>query len=1083
MEPPILCIRLFGELDLRHGEAPLPPLASARAKSLLAYLLLHQEAPQPRQRLAFLLWPDSTEPQAHTNLRHVLHNLRRTLPDPDRFLHVTPRTLQWRVDAPCWLDVAAFEAALARAGQEAAVGGLAALQEAVELYTGDLLEGCYDEWLLGEREQLRQRCIAALERLTEVLEARRDYAQAILYAERLLRQDPLHEETYRLLMRLHNARGDRARALRVYHVCAATLERELGIHPSTPTREAYETLLTLEQDHAAAVHQPERVGGPQLVGRVHEWTRLTALWRAAERGRAQFVLVTGEPGIGKTRLIEEFRSWCAHRGAVTADARSYPAEGALAYGPVVAWLRSEALEMRRERLDRARLTELARLLPELLSEVPDLVRPEPLPESDQRQRLFDAIARAILAPGVPLLLVADDLHWCDRETLQFLHYLLRVEPGARLLVAASARREEIDRQHSLNDLVVGLHALECFTEIELGRFTQEETAVLAERIVGHPLGQPEEARLYAETEGNPLFVVEALRAGWMSGHVGRGWMSPRVQIVIESRLAQLSEPARELAGLAATIGRAFTTDVLAVASEADEATLVRCLDELWRRRIVREHGANTYDFSHDKIREVAYAMQGPARRRHHHLRIARALERVYAADPGPVSGELAAHYEQAGAAVQAITWYERAAEVAQQMHAGHEAVRLLDRALDLLRTLPSGRERDARELQIFTGLLGPLGTVEGYTSARMMQVHQRALALTQQLGVDPVPPLLRSLAVASLCQEDFEAARQAGEHLQARGERDADDVLLVEAAYTLGIAAFWSGELDAARRHFEAAVEGYRPDHRRAHLVWYGQDPKVLCLSRLGNTRWLLGYPDEAVHARDAALALAGEIEHPASRATALVFAAILALDMRDLECLRQYVAMLDTERSAPEARYAQGQANATAAGALNGLIDVLDGRSEAGITRIRRVLDELPRAGYAPGQRATMARLLVEARAAAGDMRAALVAADQALAMTSICVWEADIRRRRAEFLAALGAPRSDVEAEIGRALQVARCQGARSLELRAAASLLRYRLDCCDGAGTGEARHRLAQIVGAFPVGQDTYDLREAATLLARR
>jgi DNA-binding SARP family transcriptional activator len=136
MEAPTLRIRLFGALDLRLEDASLPPLESGRAESLLAYLLLHHETPQARQHLAFLLWPDSTEAQARTNLRHVLHNLRRALPALDNYLDVTPRTLQWRAGAPFWLDVAAFEAAVARAERETADDGLAALQEAVELYRG-----------------------------------------------------------------------------------------------------------------------------------------------------------------------------------------------------------------------------------------------------------------------------------------------------------------------------------------------------------------------------------------------------------------------------------------------------------------------------------------------------------------------------------------------------------------------------------------------------------------------------------------------------------------------------------------------------------------------------------------------------------------------------------------------------------------------------------------------------------------------------------------------------------------------------------------------------------------------------------
>jgi Bacterial transcriptional activator domain len=182
-----LRIRLLGGLDLRQGEVALPPLGSARAESLLALLRLHQEAAQPRQRLAFLLWPDSSEGQARTNLRHLLHVLRRALPEPDRFLEVTPRTLRWRPDAPCWLDMAAFDAALARSERDPG-GAEAALSEAVELYAGDLLQGSYDEWLAEERERLRQRYLQALERLVELLEARGDLAAATGRAERLLRE-------------------------------------------------------------------------------------------------------------------------------------------------------------------------------------------------------------------------------------------------------------------------------------------------------------------------------------------------------------------------------------------------------------------------------------------------------------------------------------------------------------------------------------------------------------------------------------------------------------------------------------------------------------------------------------------------------------------------------------------------------------------------------------------------------------------------------------------------------------------------------------------------------------------------------
>jgi DNA-binding SARP family transcriptional activator len=238
---------------------------------------------------------------------------------------VTPRTLAWRADSPFWLDVAAFE--------ELADGDPEALAGAVALYRGDLLEGLDDEWLAEGRERLRRRCLQALERLVALLAERGDHAGAIPYAERLLRQDPLQEAAWRTLMGLHDARGDRARALHAYHACAATLERELGVEPSPPIRRAYEALLGGRESPDSAGPAAARagpLGGPPLVGRAAQQAGLQALWRAAERGQARLVVVTGEAGIGKTRLVEELRTWCARRGVAPADARSYPAEGALA---------------------------------------------------------------------------------------------------------------------------------------------------------------------------------------------------------------------------------------------------------------------------------------------------------------------------------------------------------------------------------------------------------------------------------------------------------------------------------------------------------------------------------------------------------------------------------------------------------------------------------------------------------------------------------------------------------------------------------------------------------------------------------
>ena len=389
------------------------------------------------------------------------------------------------------------------------------------------------------------------------------------------------------------------------------------------------------------------------MGRAPERAQLSALWRSASRGRAQLVLVTGEPGVGKSRLVEELRSWCAHAGAITAEARAYAAEGAVAYAPIVAWLRAEAIAARLRRLPRAHVIELARLLPELQTDMPGLPPPEPLSEAELRQRLFSSVSQAFRAVGAPLLLVADDVQWFDPPSLQLLHYLVRSEPGSALLIAATARREELDPRDPVGELCAGLQALERFSEIELGRLSRADTELLAERMIGAPLDHAEAERLFADSEGNPLFLVEAVQAGTegaISASPRSGGAVGRVQAVIAARLTRLSSAASELAGIAATIGREFSARVLADASDLEDQAFVGGLDELWRRGIVRAYELETYDFSHGRIREAAYQALGPAQRRRYHLRVARALERAHAGDLDAASSLLAAQYEAAGAA-------------------------------------------------------------------------------------------------------------------------------------------------------------------------------------------------------------------------------------------------------------------------------------------------------------------------------------------------------------------------------------------------------------------------------------------------
>src|SRR5438128_12210762 len=248
---PTLHIHLLGDFLLVSGDTTVTTVNLARLQSLLAYLVLHRTAPQARSHLAFLLWSDSDEAQAYSNLRKLLHQLRQALPHADHFLHADRHHLQWlpeHANASWTLDVLDFEQALARAEQVEQAQDTNALRQAleqvVELYRGDLLPSSYDEWILPERDRLRQLFLQAAERLIALLEEERDYDAAITTAQQLLRQDPLHEASYRQLMRLYALRGDRAAALRVYHTCVTVLARELGPQPSEVTRAVYDSLLT-----------------------------------------------------------------------------------------------------------------------------------------------------------------------------------------------------------------------------------------------------------------------------------------------------------------------------------------------------------------------------------------------------------------------------------------------------------------------------------------------------------------------------------------------------------------------------------------------------------------------------------------------------------------------------------------------------------------------------------------------------------------------------------------------------------------------------------------------------------------------
>src|SRR5438477_12959780 len=302
MTMPTLNLRLLGDFSLLYNDQQVTNLNTTRLRSLLAYLVLHRDVPQQRQHLAFLFWPNTTEAQARNNLRQLLHQLRQAFPAVEHFLSANTHTLHWHPVTPFHLDVAEFEqtlnladAATRRNDQHALQ---AALEQADRLYRGELLPGCYDEWILPERELLRRRHLQVLEQLLRLFEVQGDTVTAIRYAQRLIGLDPLSEDLSRRLMRLFALNNDRASALHVYHTCVTTLQRELGVDPDPATQEAYERLMQQETPVIPArAQQPLLAATPTLIGRAREGEQLHNAWHHATTAEPHFVLVTGDAGL------------------------------------------------------------------------------------------------------------------------------------------------------------------------------------------------------------------------------------------------------------------------------------------------------------------------------------------------------------------------------------------------------------------------------------------------------------------------------------------------------------------------------------------------------------------------------------------------------------------------------------------------------------------------------------------------------------------------------------------------------------------------------------------------------------------
>lgn len=1089
----ILHIRLLGGFSLVFGTTPVLGVNTARLQSLLAYLILHAASPQSRQYVAFLLWPDAQESHARNNLRQLLYQLRHALPDPDRFLFADANVVHWQIDEAQTVDVQLFKRALAQADTAEQLGDLSVLrhwlEHALSYYQGDLLPSCYDDWITPERDRLRQQAHDAHRRLVRVLESQREYAAALQTAQHLLQLDPLDEDTYILLMRLHSLNQDRQGVRRIYQSAVETLRRELGVEPGEALRQAYERLQHTAETYPSSVVREASAGTLlTLVGRQAEWLQLQATWQRAARGEAQLALVTGEAGIGKSRLAEELFNWVKQQGGAAAYTRCYAAEGSLLLAPVTEWLRSGALYPRLASLDRLWLTEVARVLPEILTERADLARPEPISEYGQRQRFFEALARAVLAAPGPCLLWIDDLQWCDLETLEWLHFLLRFKPHSPLLVLGTARSEESPPDHPLTALVRQLRNEDRLVSIELSPLDAAETAKLASQVAGQGISAAAALRLYHETEGNPLFVVETVRAGMGSAMEDEAatfsaqaahdshTLPPRVYAVIAGRLAQLSPSARKVAEVGAAIGRAFTLDVLRHAANEDEESVIRALDELWQKRILREQSINLFDFTHDKLRDVAYAETSAPQRRLLHRRIAQTLEALNADDLDPVSAQVAAQYEQAGMFQQAIPYYQRAGSVAASVYANEDAINLLTRGLALLSQLPPSAKRDTQELTLQLALAPLYRITKGWASPEIESLMNRALVLSDKVGdiVQRVQTLygLQSMYVvaARLEKVEYTYAEMLKLFMQTQGNPPAFAALMHAGA------KLHMGHLVEAREQFERIVAVRDDKHIRD--LQESQGVNYLAHGHAWNSHavWCLGYPQTALQWATAAVQLAREFAQPFNQALTITYLAMLQelrADMETFHAHAEEALVLTHEYKAPYyhawasilAHFARAWQQ-TDSGSLARLRDAIRDFTETGARlRLPYYLSLLARACYK-----------------AGELEEGLAVIEQALSeslQNNERWWDTELHRLRGELMWAQGADVSDIEAAFQRAVNIAQAQQAKSLELRAATSLARLWQAISRSA---DAKRLLTPLVGRFTEGLDTPDWQAAQALIAQ-
>ena len=707
----MLRVRLFGSGRLFDGDAEIKLPSRLWTLPLLSYVILHRGESVPRSRVAFALWPDEPEEEALQNLRRNLHRLLKALPaapEANPWIASDAESIAWNESSDCELDVAEFERLRADP---------ATVERATSLYSGDLLEDIYDDWVGAERERLRRLYLEDLTGLVLAGRSRRAFADAASFARRLLDADPWREDIVRQIMSVRYEAGDAAGALGEFDRFARALRAEMNVAPMPETIALRETIVRGEPiPSAAPVQGAARHGAASapFVAREDELAHLRARWQRAASGAGGLVCVRGEAGIGKSRLVAELALIAeAEGGRVLSGITSAPERDP--YQCIAAAVRCALPLLAGVSLDRALLAAVAELVPELRAyrtDIPPLARLDP--ESDRARRL-DALAQLIvaLARTRPVLIVLEDVHRAGVETLAALGEIVPRLARASVLIAATYRDDDPLRASSLRALERTPGAGE---PLVVAPLDARAIGLLVEAIApGVPATGEFLAALIERSAGNPLFLSELLRDVARAGSPVPA-IPPSLVAMIDERLASLAPGSRAVAEIAAVVGEAFSVGLLRDVAGLSHADLLDGIDELLDRHLVRESSERArfeYAFTHNLVHSAVYHGVPEETRVRRHRRIARLLDEPGEPGAHERSGEIALHYERGGEAERAALHYAQAARRAATLNANVEARAALDRALRL-------ESDDGRRFELFS--------LHGKMSARLADAAAEAAA-------------------------------------------------------------------------------------------------------------------------------------------------------------------------------------------------------------------------------------------------------------------------------------------------------------------------------------------------------------------